>query len=294
MTGDPLLEAAERRWAQIAADRPDLRPPLVLNTRLIGRQIALLDDPAVVAAAQPLPPDLGAISLRLRSGLPLLDETTIADPPAAAVAAVADFGAALEDTPAREAVGRVVRTLGEAVEDVRAAMRCSMLRDVEGLTALGRARGLNVQILWLLSELATAPLACLRQAELARHEVVAPALEQWNEATCPGCGSWPVMAEYFHGARLSCCGYCGRYWEITPDRCSFCGEQGAPFRTVVPNPEQPGRRIELCLTCRGYLKTIDVAVPLGFPLVAIEDFASNDLDTAAHHHGFRRPGIKPA
>jgi hypothetical protein len=60
------------------------------------------------------------------------------------------------------------------------------------------------------------------------------------------------------------------------DPCAFCTEQGEHFTTVVPDRQQPGRRVELCRACGGFLKTLDVELATPFPLVAIEDLASAD------------------
>ena len=83
---------------------------------------------------------------------------------------------------------------------------------------------------------------------------------------------------------------------LTPDcsieRCTYCGEQGDRYTRVVPDRERPGRRLELCRACGGFLKTLDVEVVTPFPLLAIEDLASSDLDQAAVHHKFKRLPLK--
>ncbi len=114
------------------------------------------------------------------------------------------------------------------------------------------------------------------------------AVDAWDRGRCPACGAWPSFAEYFLGDRLNRCAYCAAAWALSTLRCTFCGEQGDDFRIVVANAEHPGRRLELCRACGGYLKTIDVGRSIPFPLLAIEELASQDLDGAAQHHGFRR------
>ena len=61
-----------------------------------------------------------------------------------------------------------------------------------------------------------------------------------------------------------------------------------------------------CLRCRrkwrasrlstavsgGFLETLDVELVTPFPLLAIGDLASSDLDQAALHHGFKRIPLK--
>jgi FdhE protein len=61
--------------------------------------------------------------------------------------------------------------------------------------------------------------------------------------------------------------------------------------TTAPDLERPARRVEVCGTCSGYLKTVDVPEPTPFPLVAIADLETMDLDVAAMENGYRRPQL---
>ena len=54
----------------------------------------------------------------------------------------------------------------------------------------------------------------------------------------------------------------------------------------------PARLVEACTACRGYAKVVDVSASLPFPLVAIADLETMDLDMAAMQHGFSRPAMK--
>ncbi|HEX4348098.1 MAG TPA: hypothetical protein VHZ73_11025, partial [Vicinamibacterales bacterium] len=49
------------------------------------------------------------------------------------------------------------------------------------------------------------------------------------------------------------------------------------------------RRLELCSGCGSYLKTVDVPELSPFPLLAIGDMETMDLDLAAMERGFHRP-----
>jgi FdhE protein len=158
------------------------------------------------------------------------------------------------------------------------------------MRTLARDHGLNLQVLWLIAEVVSAPVMHVRQHRVLDEsgESVREAIAAWQRGTCPACGAWPVVAEFFYGERLNRCSYCASTWPVAPGTCTYCGETGEAFQTIVPDRERPGRRLELCRTCGGYLKTIDVGRSTPFPLLAVEDFATNDLDRAAQHHGFRR------
>ena len=51
--------------------------------------------------------------------------------------------------------------------------------------------------------------------------------------------------------------------------------------TAAPDEQRTDRRTELCSSCGAYLKTVDAAEISPFPLVAITDMETMDLDVAA-------------
>jgi formate dehydrogenase maturation protein FdhE len=72
----------------------------------------------------------------------------------------------------------------------------------------------------------------------------------------------------------------------------YCGEAGEKFLTAAPNAERKDRRIEACASCGAYLKTVEVPRLSSFPLVAITDLETMDLDVAAMEGGYARPPLK--
>ena len=88
------------------------------------------------------------------------------------------------------------------------------------------------------------------------------------------------------------CSFCASAWELTTYACVYCEESGEPFVTAAPNQERTDRRLELCRTCGAYLKTIDVPELSPFPLLAIADLETMDLDLAAMENRYRRPELK--
>ena len=109
---------------------------------------------------------------------------------------------------------------------------------------------------------------------------------------CPACGSWPAVGEVAGGHRTLRCSFCSCAWELTTYACIYCEESGDAFVTAAPDAERKDRRIEVCSTCGGYLKTIDVPGLSPFPLLSISDIETTDLDVAAMEHGYARPPLK--
>jgi hypothetical protein len=291
-----LLDQAERRWTQLAAERPDILRAISLNRRLLTRQIALVEDLGPIDGDRPLTAR-GEILESLREGapvLPLLRNVRL--PLDRLTNAMADFLDHLAWGGAGEAARKIARALAAGTLDADAAVRGSLARNDAEARHLARGQGLNLPVLWLTVDLAVAPVAHrLQQAMLEEHADgdVRDAVERWRRGSCPACGSWPAAAEFFGGERLNRCAYCACMWPFG-GRCTYCGESGAAFRTIALDPRTPGRRLELCRRCGGYLKTIDVERPTPFPLLAIEDLATSDLDTAATRHGFRRMPLSDA
>jgi FdhE protein len=109
---------------------------------------------------------------------------------------------------------------------------------------------------------------------------------------CPVCGAWPILAEVrgLDRSRWLRCGRCGAAWEFTWLRCPFCGEADHErLRSLVPEVEDGGRRIETCLTCRGYLLSVQTLGALPSVELLLADAEAIELDIAAEGRGFRRP-----
>ena len=121
---------------------------------------------------------------------------------------------------------------------------------------------------------------------------LAAALADWNHGYCAACGSWPALAEIHESHRVLRCSFCARPWELKTFSCVYCGTGGERFVIFAGSPDRPDRRIEICGGCGGYLKTVDVPELSPFPLLAIADLETMDLDMMAMEKGYRRPGLK--
>jgi FdhE protein len=118
------------------------------------------------------------------------------------------------------------------------------------------------------------------------------ALNAWSHGYCPLCGSWPALAEVAASHRVLRCSFCALAWTPNAYACIYCHEHGEKFVTAAPNEERLDRRLEVCGTCGAYLKTIDVPALTPFPLLAIADLETMDLDMAAMERGYNRPVLK--
>lgn len=108
--------------------------------------------------------------------------------------------------------------------------------------------------------------------------------------TCPICGSLPLISslEEKQGFRHATCSFCRHHYRIKRIACPVCGEEEQKKLTFFTVDEEPGFRVDVCETCKTYIKTIDfrdldrVAVPI------LDDLDSLALDYVAANQGYKR------
>jgi len=288
-----LTEMAEERWFAIAAARPDLAPAIALQRILLGR---VIDGAATLAAGRlprlSLPPKY--LAAKLARGVPVLAGEPIPVPVPVLGPMAVQLADALSHGGAGAAADHIRETLETGGIDAASLLTASLHSDQTSMRTAAVHRGLSPDLLWLVAELAVSPFAhaIQRLALGAASPELAAALDAWNHGYCAACGSWPAVAEVVSGHRTLRCSFCSAGWELTTYACIYCGESGEPFVTAAPNEERKDRRVEVCSTCGGYLKTIDLAELSPFPLLSISDIETTDLDVAAMEHGYGRPPLR--
>ena len=289
-----LIETAERRWQALAAARPDLAPAVALQRQLLGIVMELAT--TLEARALPrlsMPPRY--LAAKLARGVPVLAGEPIPLPVPTLKAKLLGLCDALAAGGAADAATHIREAVESGSMDVGSLLAASLKRDQAAIRVGATHRGLAPDLVWLVAELAVSPFIHLVQRRLFErpdNDALRAALAEWARGYCPACGSWPAVAEVVAGHRTLRCSFCASAWELPTYACIYCEEQGAPFVTAAPNDERKDRRLELCSTCGGYLKTVDLAELSPFPLLTISDIETTDLDVAAMEHGYARPALK--
>ena len=177
---------------------------------------------------------------------------------------------------------------GEARKvDEIALLDAALSHDDEALDALARAGGADPSVLRVAGQMALLPLlqACARR--------LAPDVPAaWWEGYCPVCGAWPAVAEYtgLERKRQLRCGGCGAGWAIPLLRCVYCDETHHDnLGYLTPEAGEQSRKIEVCNTCKGYLKAVTTVRPLAPWAILVDDLTTVPLDIAALERGYRRP-----
>jgi len=122
--------------------------------------------------------------------------------------------------------------------------------------------------------------------------------KEFFEGACPICGGEPYLSILRDeaGKKLLRCGLCDWEWRVPRIKCPFCGteEQKKLQYLEIPGKEGKGWKIEVCLDCRRYLKSVDTreAGEIRFPRVL--DLATLPYDILAENEGYRRRPIRLA
>jgi FdhE protein len=149
------------------------------------------------------------------------------------------------------------------------------------------AAGTDAGLLAVVAQLAVVPLlsAC---ATRFRDQISAT----WLHGYCPICGAWPALAETrgLDRSRRLRCGRCSSDWAIPVLRCPYCDEmRHAQLHALVPEADEHTRRVDVCETCKGYVKTFATLQALPFRSLATMDLATVELDIMAQDRGYARP-----
>ena len=285
---------AESRWAALIQAKPDLEPAVALQRGLLSQVIEL----AAVVDSHPLPrlslpPKY--LAAKLSRSVPALSGEPIPLPVPRLTTALLGFCGELAKGGAADAATHISDVIASGRLDAGSLFTASLARDQDAVRTGATHLGLAPDLTWLVGELAVGPVVYALQRTLltaASDSPLGQALAAWNQGYCPACGSWPAIAEVVDSHRLLRCAFCAATWERTIYACVYCDERGEAFVTAAPDQDRKDRRIEVCRTCGGYLKTIDATALSPFPLVAIADMETMDLDVAAMEHQYGRPPMR--
>ncbi|MGH2819760.1 MAG: formate dehydrogenase accessory protein FdhE, partial [Actinomycetota bacterium] len=130
-----------------------------------------------------------------------------------------------------------------------------------------------------------------------------PSKAEWSSSACPACGGPPQVSvieersgEFMVGApRQLVCSRCALWWSFARATCPWCGEDNSKKLSGFASEQAPYARIDVCDTCRAYMKTFDLREPGGKDVVPlVDDVATLTLDVWAHEQGLGRPSLSLA
>ncbi len=146
-----------------------------------------------------------------------------------------------------------------------------------------------------------APPEAARDEAFLHHLTVQPYAEQQARGSgafrtavqplCPYCGEKPVAAvlrpEGEGGKRFLLCSLCSSEWEFRRLLCPQCGEED-PLKLPVFTAEPfPHVRVEVCESCRTYMKAVDLTRN-GLAVPEVDELAAVALDLWAREQGYTK------
>lgn len=145
----------------------------------------------------------------------------------------------------------------------------------------------------LLSFLAQASLTPSLRATAEAVAAQAKAGEIKNMGHCPVCGSLPYISllREKEGFRYLCCSFCQSEYRVRRLACPFCGEDNHAHLEYFESPDEPGYRVELCHSCKRYMKTADFRNLDRQYVPGLDDLESLALDILAREQGYSRPTL---
>src|SRR5688572_24871104 len=221
----------------------------------------MLDASAGLAGAAPAPFATSSIREKWTRGLPVLRNETVAIP-AALKDVLPPLCTALAECGAGDRALHIRDAIAAKDIDADSLLSVSLARNQKAIRTSALHMGFSPDLVWLIGELGSAPLAHHLSAGLE----ASAGPEDWDRGYCPFCGSWPTFIEAHDNAHTLRCSYCALGWSLQSHRCVYCGHAGKDFVAAAPDVNQPQRRVELCGQCSGYTKVIDVPQPTPFPL----------------------------
>jgi FdhE protein len=181
--------------------------------------------------------------------------------------------------PARSSARRHLDTLGIA--------RAAIEQDGPALARFATLAAVDPGRLSAVAQLAVIPLL---SAGLAPFADRVPST--WSRGYCPLCGAWPTLAEMrgLDRSRRLRCGRCRGDWQFPVLCCSYCNEsRHDQLHALVPESDEQTRRVDVCESCKGYIKTFATLQALPLRSLAILDLATLELDVIAQDRGYTRP-----
>lgn len=142
-----------------------------------------------------------------------------------------------------------------------------------------------------LSFLAQSSMTPSIMAQAEKLSKMLPQDRTWEQGSCPVCGSLPFLSALTgkEGLRVSCCSFCRASYRTFRLQCAYCQERDAAKLPFFTADEEPGYRVDACLSCKGYIKTTDFREFDRPSLPVLDDLESLALDILAVKRGFIRP-----
>ena len=115
----------------------------------------------------------------------------------------------------------------------------------------------------------------------------------WLHGHCPVCGSHPLMSRLKddEGFRMNTCSFCSFEFRVPRLGCPFCLANAPDGGEYYASEDEPGYQIDVCNSCKNYIKIADFRKLDKVYLPMLDDLESLTLDLYARQMGYTRPTL---
>ena len=171
--------------------------------------------------------------------------------------------------------------------DALGIARAAIEQDASALDRCSEAAAVDSGRLSAVAHLAVIPLLSGSLARFANRVTAG-----WLRGYCPLCGGWPTLVEMrgLDRSRRLRCGRCNGDWQLPVLRCPYCDElRHHQLHALVPEGDEQTRRVDVCESCKGYIKTFTTLQAQPLRSLALLDLATLELDVMAQDPGYTMP-----
>lgn len=229
---------------------------------------------------------------RVMAGKPLLSRDTF---PYEHKACLALFHTLLEHLqslsgPLKEAADLIRESCTEDPELAEKSLEKHVLGGDDFFRIFGEKTPQSPMTLHFLAQSAVTPSVVKNASQLF---LALPRDHTWTMGHCPVCGSLPYISslEGKQGFRMLHCSFCHTAYRFKRLACPFCQEDKSKSFEYFTTEELPGFRVDICKSCRMYMKTADFREMDKKLFPALDDLESLQMDIAAREQGYTRPTL---
>ncbi len=197
-----------------------------------------------------------------------------------------------QDSPGHlaEAVEVIRKEIKQDPDFLNKIMKKHLSGDDDFFRAYGEKTPSGPRLLNFLVQTGAAPSIAVNARVLSRK---LPGDKTWNSGHCPVCGSLPYIAELRNkeGQRFLHCSFCHSDYQFKRMSCPYCAEEKNKSYEFFQSRELPGFRVDVCGSCKLYIKTIDYRDMDRKALPPVDDLESLPLDIKAKEEGYIRPTL---
>jgi FdhE protein len=187
----------------------------------------------------------------------------------------------------KEEIPKVEKWLEGKARDFTEWTRLFLQEDGKPFAQKIRDYGLDVDIMVFLFLNSWKPFLKALAREIGQKTGVSQ--KTWEKGYCPICGAMPLLS-FIHeeGKRSGVCAACESTWSMPRIFCPYCENTQPEKLHYFFQEENEGLRLDVCNSCRHYLKTLDLRKKEINPVPVIEDLLTTHLDLWAQEKGYKK------